>query len=67
MAQELRTTQYWGAGEEAEFFRSAFQKQKSDPRFNRSVMKFIRYAVAYCLLHDKSLKNRPSSYPGENS
>lgn len=64
MASELRTTQYWGAGEEAEFFRKAFQTQKADRRFNNSTMKFIRYAVAYCLLHDKSLKNRPTSYPG---
>lgn len=67
MAQELRTTQYWGAGDEAEFFRTAFEKQKADPRFRGSVMRFIRYAVVYCLLHDKSLKNRPSSYPGEIS
>lgn len=67
MAQELRTTQYWGAGAEAEFFRNAFEKQKSDPRFRGSVMKFIRYAVAYCLLNDKTLKNRPHSYPGEHS
>lgn len=64
MAQELRTTQYWGAGKEAEFFRDAFQKQKMDRRFNGSAMKFIRYAVAYCLMNDKSLKNRPPSYPG---
>lgn len=67
MAHELRTTQYWGAGEEADFFARAFETQKKDPRFGNSKMKFVRYAVAYCLKHDKSLKNRPSSYPGENS
>lgn len=67
MAQELRTTQYWGAGEQAEFFRDAFKTQKTDPRFRGSVMRFIRHAVVYCLLHDKSLKNPPLSYPGENS
>lgn len=63
MAQELRTSQYWGAGKEAKFFKDAFDAQKKDPRFHNSAMKFVRYAVAYCLTHDKSLKNRPV-YPG---
>lgn len=67
MAQEFRTTQYWGAGAEGEWFRDALETQKSDPRFDDSAMRFVRYAVKYCLTHDRTLKSRPSSYPGDNT
>jgi hypothetical protein len=67
MADEYRTTQYWGAGPEGRWYKQALESQKEDVRFRDSVMNFVRYAVRFTLENDKTLKNVPPSSPGEGS
>lgn len=59
MPEEFRESIYWGAGSEGRWYREQVGRQvERDSRFNESRMKFIRYAVKYCLEHDPSLKKK---------
>lgn len=67
MDQEYRSSMYWGSGEMGKWFMESISSQTKEDRFRGSSMNFIRYAVKYCLTHDKSLKAKPDLYPGDNS
>lgn len=66
MAQEYRTSQYWGSGAEGKWYLDNIKKQAGDTRFG-GAQDFIRYAIRFCLQKDSSLKHRPASIPGDNT
>lgn len=59
MAEEYRSSVYWGAGAEGKWFKANIAAQtQTDVRFEGSLMNFVRYAVRYCLENDPTLKRR---------
>lgn len=62
MKEQHRDSVYWGAGDEGSWYKKRIAAQlQTDIRWRGSLMRFVRYAVKYCLENDRSLTSSGSN------